>query len=114
MSAFTEELPHLWQKPAYQDLIDTLAKLHVKPPVWGCNVPRAAALRAQNARSQERREINQFLSSIISSNLTWIDNDDQREELWTAASRRLAERCGRTGRSPENHPPIPPVASFKV
>ncbi|OIW26112.1 hypothetical protein CONLIGDRAFT_684642 [Coniochaeta ligniaria NRRL 30616] len=96
MSVLLEELPHLWQKPAFEELQDCLNRLEVKPPVWGSNVSRAHVLKQQNAALKDRREITQFLSSVTSSSLAWIDNDDQREELWTVASRRLAERCGRT------------------
>ena len=92
-----EEIPHLWQKPAAEELLQCLEKLEVKPPVWGFKVSRADVLREQSAGAEDRHEISRFLSSIISSNLTWIDNDDQREELWNLASKRLAERCGRTG-----------------
>ncbi|KAB5549937.1 putative methyltransferase-domain-containing protein [Coniochaeta sp. 2T2.1] len=91
-----DEFPHLWQKPAFAELLGCLEKLQFKPPVWGVKVSRGDTLREQNADAKDRHEISRFLSSIISSNLTWIDNDDQREELWTVASRRLAERCGRT------------------
>lgn len=98
MSKLPEELPRLWQKPAFEELLDCLDKLQIKPPVWRSKQSRTDVLSEQNAVFKDRREVNQFLSSVVSSSLAWIDNDDQREELWTVASRRLAERCGRTGR----------------
>lgn len=96
MSKLPEELPRLWQKPAFEELLDCLDKLQIKPPVWRSKQSRTDVLSEQNAVFKDRREVNQFLSSVVSSSLAWIDNDDQREELWTVASRRLAERCGRT------------------
>jgi hypothetical protein len=91
--------PPLWQKPAYEHLLGYLEELEVKPLVWGVNVSTPADIMGyESLRSQDRREISRFLSSVISSNLTWIEDEDQREEIWNTASRRLAERCGRTGR----------------
>jgi len=36
------------------------------------------------------------LTKIISSPLAWIDDDDEKEQVWEAASQRLSERSGRT------------------
>jgi hypothetical protein len=36
------------------------------------------------------------LTSIISSALHWIENEDLRDQIWAAASARLSERSGRT------------------
>jgi hypothetical protein len=92
------ELPHLWQKPAYQQLLDTLTELEIKPLVWGVNVSTPDQVMShETQKTQDRREINQFLSSLVSSSLSWLEDDDQREEIWNTASRRVAERCGRTG-----------------
>ncbi|OHE97427.1 hypothetical protein CORC01_07209 [Colletotrichum orchidophilum] len=37
-----------------------------------------------------------YLSSIIKSGLSWIEDDDEKEKIWSEASRRMTERCGRT------------------
>lgn len=103
MSTLQRDLPELWQKPTYDELRDSLENLHVKPPVWDYHLPLTGAVALHNSRPQDRRDINQFITSIISSNLTWIDDEDQREELWTLASKRLSERCGRTGTPPLAH-----------
>lgn len=95
---------HLWQKPAYEHLLNFLEELEIKPLVWGVNVSTPADIMSyESMRSQDRREISRFLSSVISSNLTWIEDEDQREEIWNVASRRLAERCGRTGGLPQGY-----------
>lgn len=96
-----EELPHLWQKPAYTVLLECLKKLHVEPRVWSPDVSRANILNEQAAAAtaHDRREIISFLSTIIKSSLAWLDNDDEREVIWDEASKRMSERCGRTGMS---------------
>ncbi|KAK3947320.1 putative methyltransferase-domain-containing protein [Pseudoneurospora amorphoporcata] len=95
-----EELPHLWQRPAYATLLDVLQRLRQEPRIWGLKESREEILKAQAASMAEaafnRQEIISFLSSIIKSGLPWLDNDEQREDIWEEASRRLAERCGRT------------------
>jgi len=88
----------LWRKPAYERLLSYLKELEVKPLVWGVDATTPEEIMSYEAsESRDRREIIRFLSSVISSNLTWIEGEDQREEIWATASRRLAERCGRTG-----------------
>ncbi|KAK0657552.1 putative methyltransferase-domain-containing protein [Cercophora newfieldiana] len=92
-----DELPHLWQKPSSQVLLGSLQTLRVEPPVWGIKPPREEILREQEKQQANTpREIITFLSSIIKSSLAWIEDDDEKESIWEEASRRLAERCGRT------------------
>jgi len=94
----SEELPHLWQKPSCQSLLSCLQTLRVEPPVWGIQTSRAEILEEQEKQQANTpREIVTFLSSIIKSSLIWIDDDGEKEQVWEEASRRLAERCGRTG-----------------
>ncbi|KAK3341370.1 putative methyltransferase-domain-containing protein [Lasiosphaeria hispida] len=92
-----EELPQLWQKPAFEHLLTCLKHLHLEPPIWGLKVSRDDILRKQQQQrdATDRREIISFLSCIIKSTLGWID-DEQREQVWEEASKRLSERCGRT------------------
>ncbi|KAL2136637.1 hypothetical protein VTI74DRAFT_2666 [Chaetomium olivicolor] len=91
-----DELPHVWQKPAYEVLLQHLQKLHVEPRVWNLRVSRADILKEQAATAHDRREIISFLSTVISSSLAWLDSDDEREIIWEEASKRMSERCGRT------------------
>ncbi|KAJ4297036.1 hypothetical protein N0V88_003952 [Collariella sp. IMI 366227] len=99
MDELRDELPHLWQKPAYEVLLQRLEKLRVEPRVWGLQVSRADILKEQTITSHDRREIISFLSTIISSSLAWLNTDDEREVIWEEASKRMSERCGRTGMS---------------
>ncbi|KAL2180244.1 putative methyltransferase-domain-containing protein [Thermothelomyces heterothallicus CBS 202.75] len=91
-----DELPRLWQKPAYEVLLETLKKLRVEPRVWSLQDSRADILKEQAATAYDRREVVAFLSSIIKSGLPWLDSDDEREVIWEEASKRMSERCGRT------------------
>lgn len=40
--------------------------------------------------------VARYLTTIVSSSLQWIADDDAREEIWNQASLRLSERSGRT------------------
>lgn len=42
--------------------------------------------------------VTRYLTSIISSPLSWLETDALREAILDAASARLSERSGRTGR----------------
>ncbi len=41
--------------------------------------------------------VPKYLTGIISSSLLWIEDEDDRERVYKAASARLAQRAGRTG-----------------
>ena len=93
-------LPELWQKPAFSELLEALQNLRVEPPIWNLKISRAEILKKQQeVTAHQRREVLSLLSDIIKSSLAWLENDDQREEIWEEASKRLSERCGRTGMS---------------
>ena len=38
-----------------------------------------------------------YLTGIISSPLSWIEDEQTQVDIWEAASKRLSERSGRTG-----------------
>ncbi|KAK3336943.1 putative methyltransferase-domain-containing protein [Cercophora scortea] len=96
------QLPHLWQKPSFTTLASCLQDLRLDLPVWNLSVSQTEILQKQQQQQQQesqthdRREIIAFLSSIIKSSLAWLATDEQREEIWEQASKRLSERCGRT------------------
>lgn len=91
------ELPVLRKKPSYLTLLKTLKELELTPSSWSGN--------SNNDPTTEGKTLSQYLLSIISSDLIWLDKDgheseavnDQKNELWELASKRLAERCGRSG-----------------
>lgn len=86
------DLPQVAAKPSYEDLIQALSKLKVKPASWGSRIAN------QPQSERDRKACARYLTNIISSNLTWLKSDEQREKLWEESSRCLAERCGRTGK----------------
>lgn len=96
VSAF--DLPQVWQKPAAADLLEALESLRVDPPVWNLKISRAEILKEQDTTVHHRREIAAYLSAIIKSELAWVDDEEDREAIWTEASKRFSERCGRSGR----------------
>lgn len=40
--------------------------------------------------------VAKYLTNIVSSSLSWIEDEDERETIWNLASLRLSERAGRT------------------
>ena len=42
--------------------------------------------------------VTSYLTSIVKSPLTWIEDEAAQEQIWSLASMRLSERAGRTGR----------------
>ncbi len=102
MSFEPDALLPIWQKPAFEDISGSLERLRVAPPVWNLKVSRSETQSEPENTPYERREIVSYLSAIIKSSLEWIQSEDEREQLWTEASKRLSERCGRTGERPKD------------
>lgn len=111
MSVF--DLPQPWQRPPFEDLHACLESLELKPAIWNHRSRVEDIVAEQEATFTHRREVAQYLSSIIKSPLGWV-TEDQRDELWELASRRISERSGRAGSRPSppantKHPPTPPL-----
>lgn len=86
--------PQMWQKPSCEVLVAALDALGMSPPTWNsAGGPSQPAV--ESPASRRKGEATRYLSSIIKSPLAWID-EDRRERVWELASRRMAERCGRT------------------
>ncbi|KAI1209748.1 S-adenosylmethionine-dependent methyltransferase-like protein [Annulohypoxylon truncatum] len=95
MSISVADFPQVWQKPSAEELLASLKKLQVEPPIWNPKTSRKIIIETCQNAAQFRREVAAYLSSIVSSSLGWIQDDDEKEALWDEASRRLSERCGR-------------------
>ncbi len=91
------DLPPVWGRPSFNDLLGSLKKLHVDPPVWNSTTSREVILDEYHNSAQSRRAVATYLSTIIKSQLEWIQDEEEREIIWAEASRRLSERCGRAG-----------------
>lgn len=92
-----EDFPQMWQRPGFAELMEILHSLEVKPPTWSHKRHRSDIRRQQESLATQRKgEVTRYLSSVIKSPLSWIEDADQQEELWELASRRMSERCGRS------------------
>lgn len=96
------DLPQLYQRPFYDVLLATLSDLSLTPLSWETpQGPDSSTPSSTGARVRPKvspQGIPAYLTSIISSPLHWLDNDEQREHVWETASQRLSERSGRSGR----------------
>ncbi|KAI0881448.1 putative methyltransferase-domain-containing protein [Annulohypoxylon maeteangense] len=97
MSISIEDFPQIWQKPSAEELLASLKKLQVEPPIWSPKTSRKIIIETYQNAARFRLEVAAYLSSIVSSSLGWIQDDDEKEALWDEASRRISERCGRAG-----------------
>ncbi|KAF3357431.1 hypothetical protein VDGD_00997 [Verticillium dahliae] len=91
-----KDFPQMWQKPSSQDLRSCLQSLEMSPTIWSHTSRQSQIEEDQEATAYVRREMSMYLSSIVKSGLTWIDDEEEKEFIWSEASRRLSERCGRT------------------
>ncbi|THY30917.1 VPS28-domain-containing protein [Aureobasidium pullulans] len=84
------DLPQIYTKPSSKQLLDTLSLLSLEPQSWD----KTATQSKPKVRSNG---VPQYLTRIVSSPLTWIQDDAEKEKIWDSASLRLSERSGRTG-----------------
>ncbi|TIA77256.1 VPS28-domain-containing protein [Aureobasidium pullulans] len=84
------DLPQIYTKPSSKQLLDTLSLLSLEPQSWD----KTATQSKPKVRSNG---VPQYLTRIVSSPLTWIEDDAEKEKIWDSASLRLSERSGRTG-----------------
>ena len=74
--------------------------------VLGLLTRTASSFSSQNAltatessRVVDENGLTHYLTSFISSSLSWIEDEDAREQIWVAASARISERSGRNAMS---------------
>ncbi|KAL2006813.1 hypothetical protein VTN00DRAFT_9481 [Thermoascus crustaceus] len=84
------DLPQLYTKPSATDLLKALELLAVQPRSFG-----SSAHEAVKRPAVQPAGVAQYLTSIISSSLKWLESDELREAVWDAAAARLSERSGR-------------------
>lgn len=84
------DLPQIYKKPSGTELLKALALLTLQPRSFGttADVVKGPAVRPEG--------VTRYLTSIISSPLSWLDTEELQEAVWDAASARLSERSGRT------------------
>ncbi|KAI9047526.1 hypothetical protein LZ554_008242 [Drepanopeziza brunnea f. sp. 'monogermtubi'] len=95
------ELPNLRRAPSYHTILKALKDLQINPATWD------DASLAEVDKSAHDASVNSFLMSVITSELDWLTGiktdagrnlpaDGQKEVLIQEASKRVAERCGRS------------------
>lgn len=98
------DLPQLYTKPNATSLLSTLADFSSQPPSWEAT-PRTGTPRTplsgfstplRKSRKVKHEGSARYLTSIIGSDLAWIEDEVVRESIWEAASQRLSERSGRS------------------
>lgn len=87
------DLPQIYTKPSGTELMRALDILTLQPRSFTTN-----ADEVEKGPSVQPAGVTRYLTSIISSPLSWLESDALREVIWDAASARLSERSGRTGR----------------
>jgi predicted nicotinamide N-methyase len=97
------DLPQLYTKPPAESVLQALALLTLTPPSWeSADIgDDDAAVQEPSRRKTEALQVNpegvtRYLTSIVSSSLSWIEDEEAKEEIWNGASARLSERSGRT------------------
>jgi hypothetical protein len=91
----TVSFPSLRSKPSFTTLLFILESLAIDPDTQ-------ASTSTSTASSQEDlAKVNQYLMSIISNDLSWLGDspeaEEKKEKVWELASKRIAQRCGRSG-----------------
>jgi len=103
------DLPQLHQKPSASSLLTTLCRLAKKPSSWDVSNNDST-----NAPLINEGGIPAYLTRIIMSPLDWLASEGEKEGIWEAASKRLAERSGRTAMPSVSRTfQIPTLSSFK-
>ena len=85
------DLPQLYQKPTPDVLLNALNLLSAEPSNFQGSISSPLMKQQRVAEAGVPR----YLTSVIASSLAWIDDDQVKEAIWSAASSRLSERSGR-------------------
>lgn len=105
LKPFDMTLPILRNKPTYKDLLQTLQALEIKPRSWDASVNEDLV----DGPQLDVDTVQAFLLSLFKSDFWWFEDiedehlgliaaQEQRDEIVDLASRRFAERCGRSAR----------------
>lgn len=87
------DLPQLYTKPSATDILKALDLLTLQPHSFG-GIKNAAA---SGVREIIPAGVARYLTSIVSSELSWVECPDMKENIWDSAGARLSERSGRMG-----------------
>lgn len=94
------DLPQLYTKPAAHILLEALALLTTVPPSWEKSRASGPSNQSGDAVAGQidinPEGVTRYLTSIVSSGLRWIEDEDAKEAIYKQASARLSERSGRS------------------
>ncbi|KAI8933784.1 hypothetical protein NX059_009492 [Plenodomus lindquistii] len=94
------DLPQLYTKPSAQALLEALALLTTVPPSWEKTRAQDASHYSDDDTTPrinvDPEGVTRYLTSIVSSSLRWIEDEDAKEDIYNQASARLSERSGRS------------------
>ena len=101
------DLPQLYEHPSSEILLKTLDGLTLRPSSIWAIPPAGTGTTAITDRDKnvDVPVITRYLTDIVSSKLSWIDDEVAQEQIRERASARLSERCGRAGTSNSFAPP---------
>ncbi|KAL9129969.1 MAG: hypothetical protein Q9217_001727 [Psora testacea] len=85
------DLPQLHTKPSFISILNALSSLAIGIASWDVTSSDLACVNEEG--------IPAYLTGLVSSPLSWLASDAEREEIWEVASRRLSERSGRSAMS---------------
>ena len=88
--------PLLYSHPPAQSLLDLLEELTIGLEGFD-GIKRNEDHDDSLAMIGGEEGVPRYLTDIISSRLSWIEDEQIRVQIWEAASARLSERSGRTG-----------------
>lgn len=89
------DLPQLYTKPSAETLLQTLTLLTSAPRPWDRSDVENEHDTPDAPVQVNPQGVTRYLTSVVSSSLRWIDDDEAKEEIWNQASIRLSERSGR-------------------
>lgn len=84
-------LPNIRSEPEYTMLTRALESLKLLPRNWSDE-----PIQSQLSPAVEDAVVQRFSMSIVSSSLDWLASEE-RDVVYDMASKRIAERCGRSG-----------------
>ena len=87
------DLPQLYTSPSAASLLSTLDLLTRTASSFSSQAGEATE---ESPNLVDENGLTRYLTSIISSSLHWIRDEDAREEIWASASARISERSGRS------------------
>jgi hypothetical protein len=87
------DFPRLRDEPAFEEMLGLLSALELKPSSWS---------EQASAKVEDTPGLSRYLTLILKNSFDWLDDSvdpegEKKEMLWDLASKRISERCGRTG-----------------